>query len=110
MKEYVCKKCGSLEVFIKENGDQTGLYCGDCGKWIKWLPKNEIELAKRFIEDTKKTMIPNKEINKETLEQICKKVSDFIHENYDPHTTAIITDTHIKIVQDIQGIPVKRWE
>ncbi len=39
----VCK-CGSKEFFTEEYGNQTGLYCSACGKWQKWLKKNEIRL------------------------------------------------------------------
>jgi len=73
-KQYVCEKCGSLELFIKESGSQTGLYCSECGKWIKWLPKNEIELAKRFIEN-------NKDIADKTNIDI-KKIKELIKEGY----------------------------
>mgnify|MGYP000630693092 CR=1 FL=1 len=44
MRTFACKKCGSLDVYVKENGTQTGLYCGNCGAWLKWLGKEE----KRF--------------------------------------------------------------
>jgi tRNA(Ile2) C34 agmatinyltransferase TiaS len=50
MKEYSCPKCGSNDVFMEPKGNATGLYCGDCGRWIKWLPKNEILLVKRYLE------------------------------------------------------------
>lgn len=53
MKGYCCHKCGSVDVFMETKGSQTGLYCGDCGVWIKWLPKDEIRLVKRFIESMK---------------------------------------------------------
>ena len=37
-----CNKCGSVDVYKKaKNENQTGLYCSDCGAWIKWLGKNE---------------------------------------------------------------------
>ena len=49
MKLFSCGACGSVDIFIKKNGSQTGLYCGDCGKWIKWLSKNEIGLVERQI-------------------------------------------------------------
>lgn len=39
----VCK-CGGKEFFIEEHGNQTGLYCSACGKWQKWLKKDEIRL------------------------------------------------------------------
>ena len=44
MKNFECPKCSSKDTFIKPNGNQTGLYCADCGKWIKWLTKEEIRL------------------------------------------------------------------
>lgn len=39
----VCK-CGGKEFFTEEHGTQTGLYCYACGKWQKWLKKDEIRL------------------------------------------------------------------
>ena len=39
----ICK-CGSNEFFTEEHGNQTGLYCSACGKWQKWLKKDEIRL------------------------------------------------------------------
>lgn len=30
-------------------GKCMGLFCGDCGAWIKWLDEDEIELAQRQI-------------------------------------------------------------
>ena len=43
MKKVVCKKCGSISFEEKnsKNGTHRGLYCLDCGSWIKWLGKNE---------------------------------------------------------------------
>lgn len=42
MKEYRCPKCNSKNLFVKKAGNNTGLYCGDCGAWIKWIGKNEL--------------------------------------------------------------------
>lgn len=42
------------------------------------------------------------------LEEACRRVSDFLHENYDMHTTVIINGTHIKVVKDIEEISIKR--
>lgn len=36
-------------MFLDKSGNNTGLYCGDCGTWIKWMNKNEIRLAHRQI-------------------------------------------------------------
>ena len=51
MNNFVCTKCGSVNTYIKENGNQAGLYCGDCGKWIKWLNKEEKRLFERFKDE-----------------------------------------------------------
>lgn len=41
-RDDFCKVFG--EVFTEEHGNQTGLYCSACGKWQKWLKKDEIRL------------------------------------------------------------------
>ena len=50
MKIFECPKCKSRDVFISKSGNNIGLYCGDCGTWIKWMNKNEIRLAQRQID------------------------------------------------------------
>lgn len=37
-------KCGSDDLFCKENGTQVGIYCSKCGKYIKWAGKDERNL------------------------------------------------------------------
>ena len=37
-------KCGSLDFFMKKQGNNTGLYCSMCGKWQKWMNKDDIRL------------------------------------------------------------------
>lgn len=37
-------KCGSLDFFMKKQGNNTGLYCSMCGKWQKWMNKDEIRV------------------------------------------------------------------
>lgn len=44
MRAKKCDRCGSENFFIKQSGNQTGLYCSKCGKWQKWLTKDEIRL------------------------------------------------------------------
>ena len=41
-----CNKCGIVNGFIEEKGTQVGLYCNKCGKWIKWLTKDDARLFK----------------------------------------------------------------
>lgn len=39
-------KCSSTSFAVMQKGKQFGLYCKECGKWQKWLSKNEINKAK----------------------------------------------------------------
>lgn len=88
-----CNKCGSENVFLEKKGNQTGIYCAECGKWIKWATKEEIRVIEhkstksetygdllrehlRAIEKIQKQMgFPIKEI---TL--VCESGSDIIYE------------------------------
>ena len=42
MYQNCCKKCGSTSLHTEVKGNNTGLYCDDCGAWIKWLNKDEV--------------------------------------------------------------------
>lgn len=36
-----CRVCGNTDVFLQYKGAQVGVYCKNCGKWIKWLSKKD---------------------------------------------------------------------
>jgi hypothetical protein len=40
------------------------------------------------------------------LEELCKPISDYLRENYDPYYSVVITDDSIRLTQDQIGIPV----
>lgn len=42
MYQNCCKKCGSVSLHTEVKGSNTGLYCDDCGAWVKWLGKDEL--------------------------------------------------------------------
>ncbi len=42
MYQNCCKKCGSTSLYTKNSGNNIGLYCSDCGAWIKWIGKDEL--------------------------------------------------------------------
>ena len=55
--DFKCK-CGSESFFIQSKGSQIGLYCSVCGKWQKWLTKDEVrQLSTRRIHWTQKETI-----------------------------------------------------
>lgn len=59
MYQNCCKKCGSVSLHTEVKGNNTGLYCDDCGAWVKWLGKDEL----RVFEYAKQT---EKQIEKKT--------------------------------------------
>ena len=50
MFQDCCKKCGSTDLYTETKGNNTGLYCSDCGAWQRWLGKDE----RRAFEHAKK--------------------------------------------------------
>ena len=42
MYQNCCKKCGSISLHTEVKGNNVGLYCDDCGAWIKWMSKDEL--------------------------------------------------------------------
>ena len=47
MYQRRCRKCGSHSLFTEQHGNNTGLYCSDCGAWQTWLGKNEFRAFQR---------------------------------------------------------------
>lgn len=64
-----CNKCGIVKGFIEEKGNQTGLYCNKCGKWIKWLTKDEKRL---FAHNYKSKMTNADRIRSMTDEELAE--------------------------------------
>ncbi len=83
MYQNCCKKCGSIDLFTKQNGNNTGLYCSDCGAWIKWLGKDEL----RAYENSKT------EAKAEDVKVVAKC------KNYDPYAAGYEDGEKAKIEQ-----------
>lgn len=50
IKDYKCISCGSPEFYIEVNknvDNAAGLYCSYCGRFYKWLNKDEKRLCER---------------------------------------------------------------
>lgn len=54
MYQNYCKKCGSISLHTEVKGNNTGLYCDDCGAWIKWLSKDELRAFEHSIKKNSK--------------------------------------------------------
>ena len=51
-------KCGSIALHTEIKGNNTGLYCDNCGAWIKWLGKDEL----RAFEHVQKESMSNQNV------------------------------------------------
>lgn len=69
MKEFKCKKCNSEDIFISKSGNNTGIYCENCGKWITWLNKDEVRIIERQIANRRKDDINLQKAEIESLKQ-----------------------------------------
>lgn len=62
IKDYKCK-CGHEDFFFADKGNQKGIYCSYCGKWLKWADKDEqnLEMKQDAIIDKIKAEIEYQE-------------------------------------------------
>lgn len=40
---YNCPRCSQNRFFMNRKGTQIGLYCSNCGAWVKWVSHKEAE-------------------------------------------------------------------
>lgn len=53
-----CSKCDSEKLFVEIQGNRRGLYCGKCGKWQKWITKQELQILGKYeIEERAKELL-----------------------------------------------------
>lgn len=58
IKDCKCN-CGHNDFFFADKGNQKGIYCSYCGKWLKWANKDErnLELKQDSVLDNIRTKI-----------------------------------------------------
>lgn len=61
MYQHTCKKCNSVNLCVEVKGNHNGLYCSDCGAWIKWLSKDELRIFEhnKFKQENKINEYPS---------------------------------------------------
>lgn len=77
--EYQCKKCGSSNMFTEKVGSNVGLYCQSCGKWQKWLNKNENRAFEHKMREATKEEQENIQKN---IEQISNPTGNNFNSKY----------------------------
>lgn len=68
MYQNCCKKCGSISLHTEVKGNNTGLYCDDCGAWIKWLGKDETRAFEHSMREATKN-------ERESVSEYIKSIS-----------------------------------
>lgn len=75
---YQCK-CGSMNMFTEKKGNNTGLYCSECGKFQKWMGKNEL---RAFEHNMKEATKEEQKVIQDNIDKISKQTgNNFYSEN-----------------------------
>jgi hypothetical protein len=74
-----CKKCGSISLHTEVKGSNTGLYCDDCGAWVKWLGKDEL----RAFEYSQKDKVNNDSSNSKDITTRLNKFVEYLDRKID---------------------------
>lgn len=76
-----CHKCGSVDIYAETKGTNTGLYCTDCGVWIKWATKEEIRVVERMNQIPKTSInIPMSPVKEPRKSIAFKSLSDITND------------------------------
>jgi len=52
-----CEYCKSEVLFLKQADNKTGVYCKNCGRWLKWIDAAEKATVEQLIERQKREVI-----------------------------------------------------
>ena len=94
---YECNRCGSIDFFTEPRGCNIGLYCSMCGKWKKWLGKDEA-MAFQHNQATKESKyktyniecICKATIKGKSYDDVKEKFNNFILENQELKNVKIV--------------------
>lgn len=81
-KIFSCCKCGSVDLFLRERGSSTGLYCRDCGAWQKWVGKDEKRLVELQIAESKPNSRTHFDEEREKTDTPEKMALKILHDSY----------------------------
>lgn len=76
--QYKCIKCNGSKMFTEKHGNNVGLYCESCGKWQRWLGKDELRAFEYSMREATKE--ENEAIDK-YLESISKPTGYNIYDD-----------------------------
>ena len=50
MSKFECKYCGLGPATYAQKGPHVGEWCSFCKRWIRWVPKQEINIETNTVE------------------------------------------------------------
>jgi len=101
---YNCRKCEGSDMFIKEKGTNTGLYCQNCGAWQKWLGKDEIRAFKYKEQNADKGEPKfNKNKPKKNLNNLFDNNNDPFEENSENNETMITIRIPLRLARELMS-------
>lgn len=89
-------KCGNKNnFFVETKGNQKGIYCSDCGKWVKWATKDEIRLLEHRESCGLKSTIQyiDEFIPKDNIKEKVKELLDDTYNKIDYFENEILKNT-----------------
>lgn len=98
MNNYKCGCGNENDFFIEHNSSQCGLYCGECGKWQKWMNKDEERLFKHKQELAEHDNQIRNEVISEFRKQLDIKIDFGGLEN-----RLLFFDNYDKIAEKLKG-------
>lgn len=100
MEKYFCTRCKSEDLIIEERNPHNALICKECGKWIKWVNKDEKILIEKMIKkkankNKKRLLDPSKIKTLDDISRALKFLNNQYIENENP------TMTGAELVEDL---------
>lgn len=50
MAKFICKYCGLGPATYAHKGPHVGEWCSFCKRWIRWVPKQEVNFENNCVE------------------------------------------------------------
>ena len=102
MYQSICKKCGSISLHTEVKGNNTGLYCDDCGAWVKWLGKDELRAFEH-------SQIESNKLSNKNITARLKEFVEFLEKKIDSEYEYLIIYQIQKMMQLERMFAVQLW-